>query len=93
MAFDPVDPKSKKVLITGVTGQVARPLVDAYAKTANVYAMGRYAKEEDRKAMEAAGATPVKADLGDPASHLPCRTIWTTSSTPRWQKPETLRRI
>ena len=68
MAFDPVDPKSKKVLITGVTGQVARPLVDAYAKTANVYAMGRYAKEEDRKAMEAAGATPVKADLGDPAS-------------------------
>ncbi len=68
MAFDPVDLKDKKVLITGVTGQVARPLVDAYAKIADVYAMARYGKAEDRKAMEAAGATPVKADLNDPAS-------------------------
>lgn len=68
MAFDPVDFAGKKVLITGVTGQVARPLVDAYAKIADVYAMARFGKAEDRAAMEAAGATPVKADLSDPAS-------------------------
>ncbi|MBD26010.1 MAG: oxidoreductase [Candidatus Marinimicrobia bacterium] len=68
MAFDPVDLKGKKLLITGVTGQVARPLVNAYAKNADVYAMARYGKEEDREAMEVAGATPLKADLNDPAS-------------------------
>jgi len=68
MAFDPVDIQGKKVLITGVTGQVARPLVDAYAKTADVYAMARYGKDEARKSIEASGGKAVKADLGDPSS-------------------------
>lgn len=63
-----VDFKGKKVLITGVTGQVARPLVDIYAKQGEVYAMARFGSETDRKAIAAAGAQPVKADLTDPAS-------------------------
>lgn len=68
MVTTPVDLKGKKVLITGVTGQVARPLVQAYAKIADVYAMARYAKDADRKEMESYGAKAVKADLADPAS-------------------------
>ena len=68
MAHDPVDLKGKKILITGVTGQVAAPLVAAYAKIADVYAMARYAKDADRRAMESLGAKTVKADLNDPAS-------------------------
>lgn len=66
MATNPVDLKGKKVLITGVTGQVARPLVQAYAKIADVYAMARYAKDADRKEMESYGATPVAVDLAKP---------------------------
>ena len=44
MALNPVDLKGKKVLIPGATGQVARPLVGAYAKAADVYAIARYGK-------------------------------------------------
>jgi UDP-glucuronate 4-epimerase len=66
MAVNPVDLKGKKVLITGVTGQVARPLVQAYAKIADVYAMARYAKDADRKEMEGYGAKAVAADLAKP---------------------------
>jgi nucleoside-diphosphate-sugar epimerase len=66
MAAEPVDLKGKKVLITGVTGQVARPLVQAYAKIADVYAMARYGKDADRKEMESYGAKAVAADLAKP---------------------------
>ena len=65
MAFEPVSFKGKKVLITGATGLVARPLVREYGKTATVYAMARYGRAEDRRSMEEMGAIPVAADLSD----------------------------
>ena len=45
MVADPVDLAGRKVLITGITGQVAKPLVAAYARTAQVYALARYTDE------------------------------------------------
>jgi UDP-glucuronate 4-epimerase len=61
--FDPVSFEGKKILITGATGMVSRPLVREYSKVAKVYAMARYARAEERRAMEALGGTPVAADL------------------------------
>ena len=65
MAFEPVSFKGKKILITGATGLVARPLVQEYAKTTTVYAMARYGRAEDRRAIEESGAIPIAADLSD----------------------------
>lgn len=65
MAFEPVGFKSKKILITGATGLVARPLVRAYAREGAVYAMARYARAEDRRAMEELGAVPIAVDLAN----------------------------
>lgn len=68
MAFEPVTLKGKKILITGATGLVARPLVRAYSETATVYAMARYGRAEDRRAIEELGGVPLVADLADTAS-------------------------
>jgi UDP-glucuronate 4-epimerase len=68
MAFEPVRLEGKKILITGATGMVSRPLVREYSKVGKVYAMARYARAEDRKAMEALGGIPIAADLADPAT-------------------------
>ena len=65
MAFEPVNFNGKKILITGATGMVSRPLVRAYSKTGKVYAMARYARAEDRAAIEALGGIPITADLAD----------------------------
>src|SRR4051812_39750002 len=70
MVADPVDLAGRKVLITGVTGQVAKPLVAAYARTAKVYALARYTDESQMASVKAAGATPVRADLSDATSLL-----------------------
>jgi UDP-glucuronate 4-epimerase len=68
MAFEPVGFKGKKILITGATGLVARPLVRAYAREGTVYAMARYGRAEDRRAMEALGAIPIAVDLAQQES-------------------------
>ena len=60
--------EGKRILITGATGQFAKPLVAAYAGKAQVFAAARYAKDEDRAEIAAMGATPVRIDLSDPAS-------------------------
>lgn len=65
MAFEPVSFAGKKILITGATGMVARPLVQTYSKAGTVYAMARYAREADRKAIEELGGIPIAADLAD----------------------------
>ncbi|WP_380873678.1 dehydratase [Sphingomonas sp. DBB INV C78] len=62
------DIEGKRILITGATGQFAKPLVAAYAGRAQVFAAARYGKEEDRAEIAAMGATPVRIDLSDPAS-------------------------
>lgn len=68
MAVIPVDLSGKKILITGPTGQVATPVVEHFAKQADVYALARFKKESDRGAMEALGATVIAADLSDASS-------------------------
>jgi len=68
MAVTPVDLSNQKVLITGPTGQVALPVVEAFAKVAQVYALARFKQAEDRAKIESLGATVLAADLADPGS-------------------------
>jgi UDP-glucuronate 4-epimerase len=65
MPVTPVDLTNSKILITGPTGQVALPVVEHYAKIADVYALARFRKQEDRDKIEALGATVIQADLAD----------------------------
>lgn len=68
MPLNPIDLGSKKILITGPTGQVAKPVVEHFAKIADVYALARFRKASERAEIEALGATTVQADLADPGS-------------------------
>lgn len=68
MPVNPVDLSNKKILITGPTGQVALPVVEQFAKIADVYALARFRKQEDRDKIAALGATVLAADLADPDS-------------------------
>lgn len=65
MPVRPVELAGTKLLITGPTGQVAMPVVEYFAKIADVYALARFRKQEDREAIEALGATVFVADLAD----------------------------
>ncbi|GAA2095444.1 NAD(P)-dependent oxidoreductase [Streptomyces albiaxialis] len=53
----------KKILITGGTGQVARPVAEALAAANEVWCLGRFTDENARKALEAAGARTVTWDM------------------------------
>lgn len=66
MPFEPVDLVDKKILITGPTGQVARPVVEAWSSFADIYALARFSNPEHRQQLEALGATCIAADLADP---------------------------
>lgn len=66
MPVTPVELANTKMLITGPTGQVALPVVEHFAKIADVYALARFRKEEDRAQIEALGATVIAADLAEP---------------------------
>ncbi|CAA0125179.1 dTDP-glucose 4,6-dehydratase [Halioglobus japonicus] len=68
MPVTPVDLANTKILITGPTGQVALPVVEHFAKIADVYALARFRKAEDRELIEGLGATVLQADLADAAS-------------------------
>jgi UDP-glucuronate 4-epimerase len=68
MAVTPVDLANTKILITGPTGQVALPVVAHFAKIADVYALARFRKAEERAKIESLGATVLQADLADNAS-------------------------
>ncbi len=72
MSVTPVDLSGKKILITGPTGQVAEPVVAAYAKIADVTALARFSDEATRARIEALGANTVKADLADKDSLAGC---------------------
>lgn len=65
MPVTPVELTDSKILITGPTGQVALPVVEHFAKIADVYALARFRKAEDRARIEALGATVIVADLAD----------------------------
>jgi nucleoside-diphosphate-sugar epimerase len=68
MPVTPEDLKGSKLLITGPTGQVALPVVEHFAKIADVHALARFRKAEDRKKIERLGATVIAADLADAGS-------------------------
>jgi nucleoside-diphosphate-sugar epimerase len=68
MSVEPVDLTGKKLLITGPTGQVALPVVAHFAQIADVYALARYSKADDRAKIEALGAKTIQADLADAQS-------------------------
>lgn len=70
MPVKPVDLAGSKLLITGPTGQVALPVVEHFAKIADVFALARFSKAEDRERISALGAQVIQADLADPESLL-----------------------
>ncbi len=65
MPVTPVELANTSILITGPTGQVALPVVEQLARTADVYALARFRKQEERDQIEALGATVLRADLAD----------------------------
>jgi nucleoside-diphosphate-sugar epimerase len=57
--------RGKKIVITGVTGQIAFPLAEFLAQDNEVYGVARFTAEGSRARVEAAGIRPVVSDLGD----------------------------
>src|SRR5580700_3913153 len=55
--------QGKKIVITGVTGQVARPLALALARDNEVHGGARFSNPEARAALEEAGVRCVPIDL------------------------------
>ncbi|MER5850831.1 hypothetical protein ABT126_28345 [Streptomyces sp. NPDC002012] len=49
----------KKILVTGGTGQVARPVAEAFARDNEVWCLGRFGDPAARRALEDAGARTV----------------------------------
>jgi UDP-glucuronate 4-epimerase len=58
-----IELRNRKVVITGVTGQVARPLAIALARDNEVYGAARFTDLQAREALEAAGVRCVGVDL------------------------------
>jgi|TARA_R100000005_G_scaffold79615_1_gene46792 nucleoside-diphosphate-sugar epimerase len=54
-----------KILITGPTGQVAAPVIDAWAGQAELTALARFSDPAQRAALEGKGVRCVAADLAD----------------------------
>lgn len=61
--FEPVNLSGAKVLLTGPTGQVAEPIVDAYAPMCDLHALARFSKEDDEASLKSKGVTTHKIDL------------------------------
>jgi UDP-glucuronate 4-epimerase len=56
-----------KILVTGASGAVARPIVRALARENDVFALARMRTQDDVDAVQASGATPVPFDLAQSA--------------------------
>lgn len=56
--------KGKKILVTGVSGQVAFPLARWLAQNNEVWGAARFADDSAFERVKAAGITPCRADLG-----------------------------
>jgi len=72
MPVSPVDLNNANILITGPTGQVAAPIVDALSKIANVTALARFSKDSDKESLERRGVKVIRADLADKRSLDAC---------------------
>lgn len=56
----------RKILVTGVTGQIAFPMTLALAERNEVWGVARFSDPERRAALEAAGVTTLAVDFADP---------------------------
>jgi UDP-glucuronate 4-epimerase len=56
--------KNKKILITGATGTVARPVAEALARDNEVWCLGRFGDGEVKAALQAQGINLLYWDLG-----------------------------
>lgn len=68
MPVQPVAIAGSKILITGPTGQVAAPVIDAWAGTAELTALARFSDPAQRSALEEKGVRCLAADLADPTA-------------------------
>lgn len=66
MPVQPVTIAGSKILITGPTGQVAAPVIAAWAEQAEITALARFSDPAAREALEAQGVRCLQADLADP---------------------------
>lgn len=63
MAVTPVDLKGAKILVTGPTGQVAAPVLDALCDVAELTALARFSDKAARLDLEKRGIHTVRADM------------------------------
>ena len=66
MPVSPVTLAGSKVLVTGITGQVALPVAEQLASTAEVWGLARFGEPQAKARVEALGVRPVAADLAQP---------------------------
>ena len=55
----------EKILVTGVSGQIAFPIARMLAAENEVWGLARFSRPEDRHRVSEAGITPVACNLGD----------------------------
>lgn len=55
----------EKILVTGVTGQIAFPIAQTLANNNEVWGLARYSRPDDRRRVSEAGITPVVSHIGD----------------------------
>jgi len=55
----------EKILVTGVSGQIAFPIASMLAAENEVWGLARFSSPDDRRRVSAAGITPVACSLGD----------------------------
>jgi nucleoside-diphosphate-sugar epimerase len=60
-------PRGGKILITGGTGQVARPVAEALAEHNDVWCLGRFGDPAVERALEEKGITTWRWDMADPS--------------------------
>jgi nucleoside-diphosphate-sugar epimerase len=53
-----------KILVTGVTGQIAFPIASTLAAHNEVWGLARFSRPDDKQRVEGAGITPIACDLG-----------------------------
>jgi len=57
--------RGKKIVVTGVTGQIAFPMAEYLARDNEVWGVARFTAEGSKQRVEAAGIRTVVSDLGD----------------------------
>jgi nucleoside-diphosphate-sugar epimerase len=62
-------PRGAKILITGGTGQVARPVAEALAEHNDVWCLGRFAAPGVERSLNGQGITTWRWDMDDPSAH------------------------